>query len=327
MKNKTIILIFICIIIITGCNHQPEISRDIENLFVSTTLPLPDNFVMNRQNESDYVISYVSEKLCILGYNITDTETFTTEPALFIYDLKTGFEFLDTLTPCNETASVDFIVFDSDLNRLTIETVDYVTTLNKRSSQSEVLFTENLSDILKSQIKKMDIFDDKIHIASADMFAIFTIDGKLIDSIEIENSGYRNFYISETGDVILKYADRTGSKNYYKYIEENNNKIKLGADVNLISGNNYIPGTEIYDGAGYHFYYKDSTALYGYDNVMNKLIAVLDWNASDLNPESIFSMEIISPDTIIYFGYDHLDNKENFVVLTRATEDMPIKKI
>ena len=326
MKNTIIILILICVISITGCNHKPEITRDIENLFVSKILPLPDNFVMNRQNDSDYVISYVGQKLFILGYTITDRETFTTEPTLFIYDLKTGSVFLDTMINCNANASVDFILFDSALNRITIETVDYVTTLNILPAQSQLMVTENLSDIFKSQIKKMDTYDNKIYIASADMFAVFTSDGKLMNSIEIENSGYRNFYISETGDVILKYADRTGSKNYYKYVEEKNNKIKLGGDVNLISGNNYVPGTEIYDGAGYYFYYKDSAALYGYDNAMNKLTAVLDWNASDLNPESIFTMEIISPDTIIYFGYDNLENKENFVVLTRATEDMPIEK-
>ena len=317
--NKIIILFLLLLLLtLTGCNQtiestEPDLSY--AGLFKTEYINLPDDYRINFQNVylSDNVLNVLSSK-------IIDKNQWITEPVLYRYNLTDKTEEYIIPEPINENADIDFLSYTPDMTYITVETLEYDTSLNIQKPDGEILKIAILSLFdLDSAISKMLVKGDIIYIANDNSLATIDLNGKLIYTTKFDQK-LENFEVSSSGEVFVKLYYESRMIYNFSYIDDNGNikeNLELTGDVKLYNDIEILYGNE------YNFYMKDNTGLYGYNKSDTEPMLIVNWLNSDINIEGVQKIIPLSNDKIITLArdYSYGDGRSIIAVSERIPED------
>lgn len=142
-----------------------------------------------------------------------------------------------------------------------------------------------------------------------------------------EGYGYIESMSSSKGRVYATYYDYdSGSGGYVcKFINTETKKFDEAIEYpEAVRANRY--SYTMMMGDGYDMYFKNTSGLYGYNNGDTSLTEIINWLNSDINPNSVNSVNILSPEKLIYSGYNDVLGKYEVAFLTRTPDDEVIPK-
>ena len=329
MKKIISILILLTIIIqvFTACKSDSSdtvitVADKPANFYTKNMVPLIEEFNFNFENNTTNVMFYLSEKLYMLGSIIYTGDVWSRDSILYTYDFTTNTADYEILQPNIEAAFINYLIYDSKMNRITIETLQndeiYSVTVNKITPESNEVFSTDIKDYkIDGNVQKIRIDSaDILYIADENCLTAISADGKLLYSVQFENLQYADFNILSDDNIYVKMLNTTKNKYEYKYLNKMSNtfngNIKLPSDIGLYSENDILSGF----GNEYPLYYKDDNLLYMYDEANNQIIPLLNWSQNALSPKSMRGLTIVSPEVIVYASHNTLTNKNTIEILT-----------
>lgn len=314
MKNR-VISIFILLVMISSIllSCDTSVSEEIlivdeASVYKSIEIEIPDDFRSNSDNNYKRSVIYCEDKVYLLGRNVINQEEWITEPVLLVYDLNTNTSVMEKITTYNENSGVDHIAFDTQMNQITIESVDGVITLNKMTLSGERIFSFEISS---DKQKVITDSSDNIYVAFSDSLESFDSDGNSLNSVPFGNLTYNDFDILSNGRIYIEFTD-SYSRLSYKYVQDNkkslSNTVTKNAKMNM------------HTGTGYDIYYSDSISFYGYNESDNTLHTLINWMDSGIAHSGIINIYVYSSDRIIYDYRDIITNERSFFIAEKTDE-------
>lgn len=240
------------------------------------------------------------------------------------YDLDGENEEMILITPINEGAYVRFLWCDSNLNRIIIEELDYKYILSKYSSSGKVLFSVELSDIIKNKtILSMGIGDedDNIYIACSDLITVFSNDGKMVWQIAPDDTVLQ--IVTAHGKTPILRLCGYGNMIKYQYI---NTETRSITDIEIPQQMYAYMQSYIAYGEGDDYYHVNKDGVYGYEIASNTLTKIMDWTNSNLMFSQMKMLAIITPEIMLMAELDSTDYMNKLYILNHVPDyEIPIK--
>lgn len=354
---KRIITITLCFSMIfamfIGCKEsvekKPEMQK-VTHVYKSDFIEIPENININGST-----LTFSDDgKVYILGEEVIDRETWVTNPIIYSFDLNgenPEIEYIDNDDIVNNETVRTYInnfaitsngemifsiyrynmddqnqerllnIYDSDNNLISsVDPKQYFDTKRDMSRYGGMGMDEDYFYLSHMKIGN----DDVIYLGTDNAVAAVTLDGTKLYEIEVDTYYMSNLITTNDGKVIILYQDKETYSEVFQYIDTQ--KKALGEIIELPIGRNQ--NSSIYAGTGFDVYYKDDTAIYGYNMNDEDPIMLMNMINSDVNPNNINGLNIIDKDKFLLMEYDYVTNQQQFVILTKIPDDeVPIKKI
>ena len=190
---------------------------------------------------------------------------------------------------------------------------------------------------LASLSSSSDTYIDKVYYLENGNFAIvFESEIKILDSnfkevssVNAEDGYFDATAIDKNGDIIACSYD------YNEETEESSCTVKkLDIEQGKFTDEypvevSYIPGNDgLMTGVGdYDFFYKTSSALYGYKYADKAGTKVFDFGSSDVNSDYIYGIKMLSADELLctYYDADDVENATERIVKFKKVDPSEVK--
>jgi hypothetical protein len=316
MKKRIIILLIALLTLLISCT-KPQTDEmaviDQSSVFMATELELPENYNHGYNNPNDHSgypipVIFVENKAYFLGWNKLDDENLSREYVFLIYDFDSRTSTIEKINTYNEDAYVDHIAYDSQMNQITIESVDGVKTLNKISVSGDKVFS---FEIAADKQKVITDKNDNIYVAFPESLESYDPNGNHLRSIEFGNYVYNDFNVLSNGKIFVEFVDR-GYLYSYRYVNDDGKSLSSQITKN--------EDKRMYAGDGFDMYYRDNTSLYGYNESDNKLVTLINWMDSGIAGSSISYVYVHSPDKIAFRYNDTIARTSSIYVAEKTDE-------
>lgn len=354
--SRRIIALVLCVFMVlgalSGCKRsdksKPAVAEKVPNSFKADFIPLPENYEPNyngtfiagdriymmcyvRVSESPYHVKYVLYSIDMNGEN-PDEE--------FLYEYKEGLETNTYINYVKISDAGEKYYVGSSYDMETYVSTYYL--LKKAADGTEVFNVDPQSFFPVQETnsdgyyrsfypQSLEIDDDgNIYIAGGNgEIAVVSPDGKKLFDLTTAGDGGYGYVESMTkinGKVVVAYYDYSGNGGYVrKYIDVESKKFGENIEFpDIIGQNNY--NYTLYMGPGYDMYFKSTTGLFGYNEGNTELVELLNWINSDINPNDVNSLSVLSPEKIIYSGYNQVLGKYEVAFLNRIPDEDVIPK-
>ena len=315
--KKIVMLLILLLALLISCDKTP-VSDDMQTIdqssvFKATELELPENYNHGYDNPNDHSgypipVIFVENKAYFLGWNKLDDENSGREYVFLIYDFDSHSTTFEKINTYNDDAYVDHIAFDSQMNQITIESVNGVKTLNKISASGDKVFSFEIAD---NKQKVITDKNDNIYVAFLDSLESYDPNGNHLNSIEFGNYVYNDFNVLSNGKIFIEFVDR-GYLYSYRYVNDDGKSLSSQITKN--------EDKRMYAGEGFDIYYRDNNSLYGYDESDNTLHTLVNWMDSGIAGSSISYVYVNSPDKIAFRYNDTIARTSSIYVAEKTDE-------
>ena len=165
--------------------------------------------------------------------------------------------------------------------------------------------------------------DGYVYIASGEgVIAVVTPTGEKAFELKVD-TGYINQMENIGGSICVAYYDYQNSKLHVKNINRDTKAFESSVEfADSFNTNAY----NLILGDGYDVYFRSSMGLYGYNSGDADSTEIIDWINSDINPNNVNEVEILSADKFIYSGYNPVTYAAEVAFLTRIPDDEVVPK-
>ena len=322
---------------------EPEITQRITNVYRNDFLSFPVNY-----NPAAGKLSYFDGRLYMPCREVIDQTTYLTRTVLYSVDTKGENP---QSVPIELGAESDYMIINNLLqfpdgslvivaslyNQTSTEVQSFQ--LIKKAPDGSTVFSINLEPMfpdsgivtnnpngsfyinLAALDEEGNIYLGGGHSQGTSALVCLSPDGKKLFDIII--TGFlSDIAVGADGRVFVKYRYNISgidTETEIRYIDIQ--KKALGEKLEIpFTGVNLI-NSNIFIGDGYDLYVKNDTGLYGVNLSETEPVLLANWLNSDVTPDSVQSLVVISPDKFVYMGYDQLTSKPQIAFLTRVPDD------
>lgn len=320
--------------------NSPDDARRVTNVYHSYSPDLPENYVLGRK------LSYFNGRIYIPCREVIDQTNPMMRIVLYSFDImgenarNIPIEFgveSNYINIINLLHSPDgsFVVVAALYNQTSVEIQSFQ--LIKKAPDGSTVFTADLIPLFPDSdtgenrsngsfninLAALD-GEGNIYLGSqgSDSSALICLssDGKKLFDIPI-NGFFSDIAVGADGCVFVKYRYfvDAGIETEIRCVDIP--KKGLGEKITIPFTGADLVNSEIFIGAGYDLYVKNDIGLYGVNLSETEPVLLADWLNSDLNPDNVLSLVVISSDRFACIGYDQLTGKSQIAFLTRVPDN------
>lgn len=329
------LLLFLCaaviMLIAVSCKREEKpadpVTAKVKNVYRSDFIALPENYSMNGK------IFLSDERIYMLCSELLDEETYKQRTVLYSLDANGENPKSEIIEPASENSYINQFAVLPDGSRVFVEI-----TYDQKAQKQTYNLIKTAADGTYISVDVETMFpvadpayggapwfniqymavdgEGVIYLSSDSAVVAVSADGQKLFDITV--SGFIDeLTTAADGRVFAKFFNRNSGGQTLKYIDPQ--KKDFGEGVTLpstVNANNY----ETFIGPGYDFYLKDSTAVYGCNTDSAEPEELMNFINSDINPNSVQSLNILDPENFLYMGYDNVTHKQQIAFLKRIPD-------
>ncbi len=341
--TKRLTTVIICLVLIliplSGCENEniSNLSDKVTDVFRTDFITPPDGYSArsDEMKVSDgrvYLFCVKSDKL--------NNEITADDYLLCSYDIDTGKDMqTESLGVVNQGAWIREFLMLSDGGMITVEYHNdgKDMSLVHTSDKDEVIFNidgERLFDIeLENQpidysgssgfsIRSIAEGHGCYYIASNDKVIAVNTEGNTIFTIPVKSGTVEKLAVMQDGEVLLQYSANNKNKICRLDLTAHSMGEKLDIPAGYADNN-----SAVYIGPGYDLYFKNNEGLYGMNSDGSGPVLIINWINSDVVPNVVESLCVVSPQKFVYSGYDILNYGQEIAILSMIPENEIKEKI
>ena len=274
------------------------------------------------------------------GYAYPDEpyESYAYRTVLYSLDMNGENPEVELLTEHDDEAYLQCFTMSEDGSRVRIESIYDMETyenfyvLKSIAADGSEVFSVNAASFFPELDSEYAYFypqdvkkdaDGYIYVASGDgIIAVINPSGEKSFDIKIDG-GYINQMEVIDGKVSVSYYDYNNGEYKFSYV---NKDTKSFDSTQNFSDSINTSAYNLTFGNGYDVYLRGTTGLYAYNKGDADVTEIINWINSDINPNNVYDVKIISPEKFLYSGYNPITYNSEVAFLTRIPDDEVVPK-